>query len=288
MSGNNSGWNRPAGNQPTAKKRGTNVPAKWKGVAAGLAVAVPLIALCIFLFSGKDEMPEEKSGKERGRIKEVTPAKAPTNAVVEVKKPKGPKPIPPSVKRDENGILRWPSGARYIKDYYFHTNSVNPYAGQKQLFKRGSDIHIATIINLKPGQMVIGGFEYGKEFDEEFKASLEEKIEFKEDDTEEERLLKEDVLAAREQLKEAMAQGKKPSQVMQEIRDEMVKLFQYKQNLAEQIAMFENEEGHSEEDRLDFTEAANLMLKEHGISEFSTEVIKRRIKRMKEREEHKE
>lgn len=281
-------WNRPsAANQQPAQKRGSKAPSKMRGVIAG-AVVVVLGALCFFIFSGKDESEKAKSEKNRGLIKEATPAAARTNAVAEVKKPKGPKPIPKTVKRDDNGILRWPSGARYVEEYYHHTNSVNPFAGQKEIFKRPSDVHIATLVGIKPGQMLIGGFNYGKVFDKEFKESLKEKIEFLEDDTPEERQLKEDVIAAREELKEAMARGEKPSEVMQRTRDELVKLAQYRQNLAEQLAAIKNEEGRTQQDILDATEAANLMLKEKGISEFSTKIIKRRIERARQEMEGKQ
>lgn len=76
MSANgNSGWNRSTGNQPT--KRNTKAPAQWKGIAAGLAVVVPVIALCLWLFSG-GETPQEVASKEPARtIRTVKPKRTP-------------------------------------------------------------------------------------------------------------------------------------------------------------------------------------------------------------------
>lgn len=69
------GWNRPTGETTTAKPAAKS-PSMMKGVIVG-AVAVVVGVVCIFAFSGKSEKPVEKGDKERGRIKEVTPAAAP-------------------------------------------------------------------------------------------------------------------------------------------------------------------------------------------------------------------
>ena len=186
------------------------------------------------------------------------------------------------MKPDEHGVLRWPGGARYVEEYWHHTNSVNPYAGQKQVFKHGSDVHVATLMRLKPGQMILGGFRYDRFFDKAFVESLKDEIEFCDDDTPEERRAKEDVIEARKVLKEAMSRGESPAQIMQETRDELVKMFQYKQNLAEQIAALKKENDMSDSEKLEMYEAANAMLRDKGISEFSTKLLKRRIGRLAE------
>ena len=193
--------------------------------------------------------------------------------------------IPDRVKPDENGILRWPGGARYVEDYYFHTNAINPYAGQKQLFKAPTDIHISTVVNLEPGQMIIGGYTYDSRFDEQFRKSLETPVEFSDDDTEEERRKKEAVAEARKVLREAMERGESPAKVLQEARDELVRLFQYRQNLREMLTAIEKEGGAQE--AYDAYRAANEMLHERGLSEFSTRMVERKLERLRQREKGK-
>ena len=280
------GWNGSGGGSTPQKPKVTaKKPSPMRGVIAGVLVCVLAIGAYFAFFAGSEKPETEAAAKERGRIKEVTPARAPTNKVEEVKaKPKGPRPKPACVKPDEHGVERWPSGARYVPDYGFRTNSINPYAGQKRIFKHGSEIHIATLLTLKPGNMIIGGFQYGKNFDENFKKALEEEIEFKEDDTEEERQLKEDVIQVKKELKEAMARGEKPSDIMQKAREELVEAFQYKHNLEQQLMAIRKDKNMTEQDIIDGYEAANKMLEEKGIPGFSTGVMKKRFERLKQKE----
>lgn len=67
------GWNRPSAEQPVVKKGGTKVPSVWKGIVAGLLVAVPLVALFVWMFAGDEVSPQEDSRKS-GRIAERRPA----------------------------------------------------------------------------------------------------------------------------------------------------------------------------------------------------------------------
>lgn len=80
-------WNRASEAPKVAPKK----PSAMRGVVAGLVTVCALGGLCLWMFSGGDDAPKAKTAKERGRIKEVTPAKAPTNAVHEVKKAEPPK-----------------------------------------------------------------------------------------------------------------------------------------------------------------------------------------------------
>ena len=70
----NSGWNRPSAAPKVAPKR---KPGLKHGILAGLVI-VALGGLCLWMFSGGDA-DGELAAKRRGRIKEVTPAKAKDN-----------------------------------------------------------------------------------------------------------------------------------------------------------------------------------------------------------------
>lgn len=281
-------WNGSKGAVPQFKSRKEpKINAKYAFVFCLLGVAA--IGIVAFVLSGeKKDIAAEASDEAASLIGEVAPEVAVTEniEVVETKTEEKPKrkAIPNGVLPDENGVLRWPSGARYIEDYSFRENSINPYKGQKQLFKHGSEIHIATLLEAKPGNMIISGFEYGPEFDKNFLESLKEEIELADDDTEEERRLKEDVIAVKKDFVAAIERGEKPSQIMQEAREELIQAFQYKHNLEQQLMAIRQDPTMTEQDIIDSYEAANTMLEKKGLPGFSTGVMKRRLESLKQQE----
>ncbi len=277
-------WNRAEEGRPDGAGRGRTA---GRGVRAAFAVGAAVCAISggIWLFSrngGEEEAKPE--GEKAGLLREAKPAERRAETPrTEGERPSARRKIPDGVKPDAEGVLRWPGGARYVEDYYFHTNAINPYAGQKRLFRCPTDIHISTVVNLKPGRMIVGGYAYDSRFDERFRKSLEEPVEFADDDTAEERGQKEAVIEARQILREAMERGESPAKVLQEARDELVKLFQYRQNLREMLTALEKE-GDAKATH-DAYRAANEMLREKGLSEFSTRMVGRKIERMKREEE---
>lgn len=276
--------------KPNKVSSGAPMSGAFKGIVL-LFVVVLMGCLAYICFVNDEVVDKVKEKLPRNRaIKEVQADIADSVEIEEEKsseKPieKKPRVKPDSVLPDENGVLRWPSGARYIEDYSFRTNAINPYKGQKQLFKHGSEIHIATLLEVKPGNMIISGFEYGPQFDKNFINSLEEEIEFLDDDTEEERQLKEDVIAVKKDLKAALDRGEKPSEIMQEAREELIQAFQYKHNLEQQLMAIRQDPTMSAQDIIDSYDAANMMLEEKGIPGFSTSgVMKRRLEKLKQQE----
>lgn len=254
----------------------------WGGLAA-ISITAVIIVVALNQDTEKPKTADKTSNPVANKIRPEKPDRKPKPkpALSAPAKPKEKK-IPESVKADSQGILRWPNGARYIKDYAFATNSIDIYAGQKKLFKHPAEIHIATLLTHKPGQMLIGGFEYGDAFKKSLIKSLKEEVQFSEDDTEEEHLLKLDVIEAKKELQAAMDRGEDPVAIMQEAREELIRQFQYRQNLQEQITAISKEEGATLQNKIDLTEAANVMLKEQGIPEFPLGVLRRRMERLKE------
>jgi len=281
-------WNRSDSNTVSANKNGATVLGIFKSKAARIAsLLVILTGIVVALILHKDPMPVEapQDTIKNKRIAAQQPAAASAPAqTVKKERPTPRKQIPARVKRDEHGVLRWPSGARYVEEYYFHTNAVTPHADIARMFKHGSDISISGLLTSKPGDMIIDGVIYDKDFDKQFKESLKDSIEISDDDSDEERAMKEDVINARDELKDALARGVNPSQVMQETRDELVRLYHYKQNLEEQLRAIKSDESMSLQDVLDAYNAANMMLRDKGISEFSTRILQRKLAKLKEGE----
>lgn len=94
------GWNRPSGDVKPAPKKN---PTAIRGALAGIAVVILAATAAYFIiFRGNETRQDDASKKERGRIKEVTPAPTPkavkvepTNEVVKVKR----KPTPEEQKK---------------------------------------------------------------------------------------------------------------------------------------------------------------------------------------------
>ena len=271
-------WNTENGQSAAAAPGGGKAKlVKWLATT-GLTIAV--IAGAAVWFWGT-ELVKGRAESERERKSAIATVEAdldrkPAEAKPEDKPEPKEKPLPKGVEPDEHGVLRWPGGARYFPDYGKEKNVIDPYQGQKRLFKHAAELHIATLLKHKPGELIISGFEYGDYFDEDFVKSLKDEIEFKEDDTEEDRLLKEDVIAVKEELKAALERGEKPSAIMQETREELVKAFQYKRNLEEQLAIIRNTEGTTTQDMIDSVQAANAMLEKEGIAGFPLQSLWRR------------
>jgi len=127
---------------------------------------------------------------------------------------------------------------------------------------------------------------FGKRFVEDFKASLYEKDEFPEDDTEEERELRRTVLDVKKDMAAALGRGEDIAKMMNDAQDELDRLVAYKDTLMKQLKEIKNDEKFSDSDVLDFTAAANQMLKSQGLKELATPNLTYRqlmLQRRKER-----
>ena len=283
MSGNNSGWNRPAANQPTVKKGGAKVPSVWKGIAAGLAVAVPLVALLVWMFAGGGDDGRTTPDVARGRIKEVSPAKARDKAD-RANRPasEGTQAAPQD--RAEPGQHDKASETEKPKPVV-----VVPYSGKTiadEIFTNHSDVAIAHLLNLEPGTSILGTYYYGPDFEKDFLAAQDRQIVINADDSDEVRALKEAVIEARKELMTRYKLGEDICKVMSETRQELQQLGIYRQKLEQEVSKIATDDGKlSEKDANDLVEAANLMLKEHGAKPIEMPVfLKYKFQQMKDGE----
>ena len=100
----------------------------------------------------------------------------------------------------------------------------------------------------------------------DFNNSLTNKITVSSDDDEYSRRLKEGVIAAKQDLYEAMNRGEDIAKIMTDTRRDMRKLFEYKSMLEEEISQIRSSGDHSEDEVRDFVNAANVMLSQKGLS----------------------
>jgi arsenate reductase-like glutaredoxin family protein len=111
---------------------------------------------------------------------------------------------------------------------------------------------------------------FGQRFVDDFKASLYEEPEFPDDDTPEEREVRNMVLDVKKELKAALDRGEDIAQMMNDAQDDLDRLVSYRDTLMRQLKEIKLDDKYSDDDIHDFITAANQMLKSQGLQELST------------------
>lgn len=284
------GWNgsdRRGNTAPVQPKVTAKKPSPVRGIVAGLVVVAVACSAYFVFFSSSEKPQTEKADKERGRIKEVTPA---TNKVATAEKPK-------------KDVIVWQGkeyprynkfgGEAYITGYgvrYHSTNVITSYACRASIpweakpFKRYTDQTIAILLNTEPGTGFVGDIKYDKRFTEQFLKSLNEPIEILPDDSDDVKDLKQAVIETRADLKKRHDEGEDVAEIIQKTRDELRELGAYKQELQKQLGELSRRKDMTEKDLDDYVTAANMMLESRGCSKLTMPEFIRRGVRM--REEH--
>ena len=278
--GKGGGWNRGGSAKPVEPVR---KPAIAKGAIAGLVlIAAVGIAAWVILGGGSgDEKNAEK--RQRGRIKEVTPAPAPK--AKEEPKVEKPKKVPfwEVPKSQTNGFseamqLKW-RHKHYPPPCYTNRSSLTQSPPSYAVFNHPSENRIACYLTIEPGQTMVGTPHFGKDFERDFLKSCEEPIIVSPDDSEETKALKELMKQTKIELRQRMADGESLGDILAETHNEVQKLGAVKREI-EALAREQVHEAMSEEEADDIIAAANKMLEDKGIAPISMSPITRRnIKR---------
>ena len=247
-------------------------PSAWRGAVAGIAVvAIAGIGLW-FAMSGEKKGPEDVDAEKNRKIKEVKPVAAPkpvTNAV-----PEKPKRVLKTYV-DERGIKRYEGGLRVVRKI------VQPPEDQMntspRLFQNGAEHQIHSLLTIQPGQFVLGAKYNRISFEKNFKESLKHEIEILPTDTPDIVAEKEAVIEAKKTLKEAMDRGEDITKMMNEAREELGRLYRYRDELQRAAAEKLSEEGTTDKDVGDYLDAMNAMLKEHDIKPIKQKELARNI-----------
>ena len=289
------GWNGSGmgGNSTPVKPKVTaKKPSPVRGVIAGLVVVAAVCVAYFAFFSGSEKPQVEIADKERGRIKEVTPAAAPK--AVEEAKPEKPKrltkkgtPIPDKVQPDERGILRYPNGQRWVDPNDLH---IVEHPKPRLLFKHTSENQIAVMLRLDPTRMapfLIGKRRpYDERFVNDFKSLKETPLVIDKEDTPEEAALRKAVIETKMELRERMEAGEDIAKIMNDTQKELDRLCQYHDDLKKEIRAAMDNPELTDADVEDYVKAANQLLEKQGIKQFTMpKLINRqaRLLMMKER-----
>lgn len=287
-----SGWNRSAGNQPTAGRGAKSGVRSAKKVLCALCLVLfAVLGICIWLFSGGDEAPKREATKERGLIKEVTPAPARTNAV----------PVKKELTKEEKRLAEIADiEARYAGKempkglathlYYLkrppklHVGPRNPYA----FLRHPSERQIAVLVNIEPGEEMLEAPEFSSAFNQDFINAMLDKIEISKDDSDEVRRLKEDVAAAKKEIARiCKEEGRKPNEVLNEYAASLFELSRYAGNLDAMVSEANNNPNMTDADVRDYVVAANKLREQKGLAPLKIPSLRGRAKRL-ERQQRRE
>ena len=270
-------------------KGGGKPSGAFKGAIAGLIVVIAAVGAWYFLTQKQEEVKPEAKPKKTTRIETVTPAPA---APQKVEKPKA-EPVQmitnrhgnvvqtkkPETYIDAAGVERYKKGNGRVPlehpEKYLVKSVVHPNAYPD--FKHDSENEIANLLTIESGGMIFGDREYDKRFEQDFVQALMEPVEINEDDSEEDRRIKENVEAAKREIAERIKQGENLGDILTAEREEIRRLAQYKQQMEELFhEQISTGEIQSEQDLDDFCKAVNTMLESKGIEPFKISGLMRR------------
>lgn len=257
------GWNRPSGNVKPAPKKN---PTAIRGALAGIAVVILAAIAAYFIFTGNETRQNDASKKDRGRIKEVTPAAAPKAAET-------PKTIEPQVKEEKPKVFKSKYSKREFKSEeemkkWEEENVSHPgiKTGKKPMPTINiveSEIHL--IVNSKPGDFILPTPLPTKNFDKMMQEVLLHKMEIEEDDTPERIEEIKRVEEAKAFLRQELKAGKDLRTVLEQCREDMRKAADQMEFMKAELKNAVRQEGMTIEDARDFEAAANKILKDKGI-----------------------
>lgn len=264
------------------KLRSSRSAVLWRAaILAAIALATAIGAW--WWLGGRDDAPPPvEKPKAVKVVKDVKPPHVPkvvpstpaaTNAFVA--KPEVPVAAPPAKKPQSNAHL-------LVKDPNARVIPHRPVSPRR--FKYASEEFIASLLEMEPGAPVIGEFKLSKRFLEDFKKSLEEKIEILDSDSKDVRELKEAVAATKEDLRKRMEAGEDVCQILKDSRKQLQELAAYKMDLMAELRNIRKSGEWTAEEYVKFVSAANTMLESRGATPIKLpRVIVRQLRKQQEK-----
>ena len=249
------------------------------GIAATLILAGAGMFVFLYLSDGRNVEPEvDNVPKKSAPVEKPSPASStPIQNPVPKEPPKpDPNARPTKVGEVVNGYVLLPSGRMHKRTGVITNTPAMRPKGKYAIFSRKTDNEIAAYLSLKPGDTIVGTPHYNGRFAKEFLASLKEPIVITQEDTPEQAELKNMVIAARKDLKDAYDRGEDIEQIMLNTRAELQAMMRYKNDLKQQFNKLRREENITDKDVEDLFDACNLMLEKKGIAPMKFGPITRR------------
>ena len=272
---------RPPSNDNAAKRKNVQNRRKWIGigVAATLIVAGAGMLFFLYLSDGRNVEPEvDNVPKKSAPVEKPSPATSTSIQNPVPKEPPKPDPNarPTKVGEVVNGYVLLPSGRMHRRTGVITNSPAMRPKGKYAIFTRKTDNEIAAYLSMRLGDTLVGTPRYNGRFKKEFLASLKEPIVITAEDTPEQAELKNMVIAARKDLKDAYDRGEDIEQIMLNTRAELQAMMRYKNDLKQQFNKLRREENITDQDVEDLFDACNQMLEKKGIAPMKFGPITRR------------
>lgn len=262
-------WNAPGtvARGSVKKRKPTSL---YLGLAFGVALAVGIGIYGVTLLSRPKEQP-----KERVVVRQKTAA-TPEQAPVSAAAPQQSHEAKQYSEMDNSEKLKYwkdlygnnpPENIKPIIYYLEHPPKIH-FKGREskyKIFAHPSERHIAALLSVKPGSWMLRPPQYDKQFDQDFVQSVADRIEISSDDTEDQRALKEAVIATKKEFVQRMKEGENPSDIMNSAAKELYDLGQFKHDLELEVAKVRRDPNASDDDYTLMVDAANKMLDAKGL-----------------------
>lgn len=276
---NTSKWNQPH----KAAKRTESGVSVWRGAIAALVVVVGA-AIAFWLVGGHDSEDVKPKEKPQAKTSLDTPkpvvihqtSEGNTGANVQEKpltwrerqlneiRAKFGNDIPESLKATVYFLEHPPKRE-------FKVKSMHDY------LRHPAERQIAGVALMEPGTFFVVKPEFGDAFDSDFMSALTDKAEIYKDDTYEVRTVKGNIEVLKKEIASiCTSEGKRPSEVMNELAETMYELGKYQRDLEQEIDNLRASEDCSDQDYEVFCEAANKMLESKGLAPIQFPGIARR------------
>lgn len=233
-------------------------PSQWRGIAAGLAIAVPVVALCLWLFSGGEAPQDAASAKERGTIADKGRKYKKLDEISRVKPRKEYATKPKNV---EEALQRVEEAQEPLKlEPMPKTDESKPK--RKMLFRSGTEQVLSWLCHVNPGDPPIPPPPIPDGEMDKLAEILISKNEIAEDDSPEAANAKQMVDAAKKEMMKFIKDGGDPDEFMQYVFREQTKAFETRcltLNMCDEMA--EEDPAMARE----FAIKANEKLAEQGI-----------------------
>lgn len=207
----------------------------------------------------------EVQGERHHKIIEKPRAK---KSATEISRDEKPKPLPPQkIGEVRDGYVLLPNGKRHKRNGMKEIKvSEWNNKGRYQIFDSFTDNEFATLLTLNPGEMLIGGGVFPKDYEARFLKSLETPIIVSKDDPDDIKDVKRAVIQTRLEMKAALDRGEDIRQYVKAAYEEAQKLASYKDVIAEELRNLRSQPDLTDDDIDVFVEAANKMLESKGIA----------------------
>ena len=270
-------WNGSNGkntNGTSAAKRPVGAAKKSPSVMRGAFAALAVVALAAgaWWWLARPGADFEGDGEQATRHETVATNRVPPRAKV-------PRPEPVQVV-EEDEIPYWEVDASQTNGFtkamqkkwehrhrpkYVFDKPERKLRAKYRIFNHRSENEIAALLMATPGASMIGRPNY-RGLSEDFMKSCEEPIIVSAEDDEYTRRLKQDMIQAKIEVRQRMADGETLEKIIEDTRAEYRKLSEYKRTLTKEVMDMIRKDAVNEEDIDSFVEAANKMLEDKGIA----------------------